>query len=311
MPLPLRVLEPGAWWFVTNRCVDARFLLRPDRELTALAGFYLAHAARRFEGISLHGVIFMSNHFHLIVCDRDGELSDFMCYFNGLFAKAVNALRGRRGHVFERRFSAERILDETAKLERLLYLELNPVTANLVERDDDWTGLSLRSKSGEPEAYAYRHFNEVKFKAACKKANRDGAPLPRRSDFEDEEILVIQPLLPEAEAADRHTMARQIEETLRAREEEKREENRRAKSRAFGMRRVLDQNPAHAPSDPNRSPRPLCHATSLEARKHFKALMRQIHALYAAASAAFRSGQFEAAFPPYTFRPPGLLVAPS
>ena len=309
MSHPLRYLEPGSFWFVTSRCIDARFLLRPDPALTALAGFCLARAARRFEGISLHGVIFMSNHFHLIVCDRDSELSDFMCAFNGMFAKAVNALRGRRGHVFARRFSAERILDEPAKMERLLYLTLNPVAANLVERHDDWLGLSLRSQTGEPEEHRYRYFNEGKFKVARLAAIRDGVPLPKRSDFEDEEILVVQPLLPAATAADRQVMAQQIEETIRAREQEKREANGSTKSRPLGMRRVLDQNPEHAPSDPKQSPQPLCHASTWETWKHFKALMRQIHALYVEASAAFRSGQFDITFPPHTFRPPGPLAA--
>ena len=305
----LRILDPGAFWFVTDRCVDARFLLRPDRELTELAGFCLARAARRFEGISIHGVMFMSNHLHLIVCDRDGELSDFMCAFNGVFAKAVNGLRGRRGHVFERRFSSERILDEEAKVERLVYLALNPVKADLVERHGDWPGLSLRSLSGELEQHPFRHFNECKFKIARQRAIRDGVALPQRSDYEDEETLTVHALLPEAPAGERQATARMIEEELRRREAQRRQERARRGLRVLGVRRVLDQNPGHVPADPKRSPRPLCHTGSLGLWSAFRALMKLIHRAYAAASLAFRAGEFETEFPRYSFRPPGRSVS--
>ena len=97
MARPLRHLVPGTRWFVTFRCLEAMHLLRPDPASVALFGYWLVRALRRFPGIRLAAVVQMSNHGHLTLEDADGVLADFMEYFLGNLARAMNALRGRRG----------------------------------------------------------------------------------------------------------------------------------------------------------------------------------------------------------------------
>ena len=70
MGYPLRPLVPGTRYFVTMRCSEARFFLRPDADVNALSAYWLARANQRFPDIVLHGVMFMSNHLHLVVSDQ-------------------------------------------------------------------------------------------------------------------------------------------------------------------------------------------------------------------------------------------------
>ena len=89
----------------------------------------------------------MSNHVHLLLSDARSQLSSFMEYFLGQLAKATNGLRKRSSPVFERRFSAEPVLDEAALKDRLLYLILNPVKAGLVEHHEQWPGICLYARA--------------------------------------------------------------------------------------------------------------------------------------------------------------------
>ena len=48
MARPLRILLPGTLWFVTFRCSEQRFLLRPDAECNQIFGYTLAEALERY-----------------------------------------------------------------------------------------------------------------------------------------------------------------------------------------------------------------------------------------------------------------------
>ena len=70
---PLRYLPPNTLWFVTSRCLQAQYLLRPDEEMTNRFGYWLGRALDRYSGIELYGAIQMSNHFHFVLKDTSSE----------------------------------------------------------------------------------------------------------------------------------------------------------------------------------------------------------------------------------------------
>ena len=74
----------------------------------------------------------MSNHVHLVVTDRLGELATFMEYFDGQLGRALNGIDEIRGQVFERRYAATEIVDDDAMAKQIVYAVTNPVAANLV-----------------------------------------------------------------------------------------------------------------------------------------------------------------------------------
>lgn len=85
----------------------------------------------------------MSNHYHLVLTDTEGELPDFMRDLNSLVSKALNAIRGIRGENYERRgYNAVVVGDGGRLLRHCAYTEANPCAANLVELAKHWTGVS-------------------------------------------------------------------------------------------------------------------------------------------------------------------------
>ena len=158
---PLRHLPPNTSWFVTSRCLQAQYLLRPDKEMTKRFGYWLGRALKRHPGIELFAAVQMSNHFHFVLKAATSELASFMAYFEANLAKAINQLRKRTGTVFHRRYSAEPILDEAAFDDRILYTVINPVRAGLVRSHEQWPGVILYSKTTVTD-YTFEWFDEAK-----------------------------------------------------------------------------------------------------------------------------------------------------
>ncbi len=59
------------------------------------------------------------------------------------FARWYNRNYRRRGRFWADRFKSTLLGDKAAVLDCMLYVELNPVRAGLVERPEEWTGSSI------------------------------------------------------------------------------------------------------------------------------------------------------------------------
>lgn len=309
MGRPLRLLLPGTTWFVTTRCIDARFLLRPDPHLNATIATCLARALRRYPAISLLGFVALSNHLHLLLHDQRGQLSCLMELFLGSLAKSVNRLRHRRGPLFERRFSAEPVLDPTALLDRWCYLVLNPVRAALVARHDLWPGLCLYAPTDAPRPYTFRLFRHDRYQAA-RRAARPGQRPPGPQAFYEQVSLTVAPLPRQARPAGGPQGSQSLLEMLRRQEALLAQQRLRTGQRVLGPERVLAQHPLAQPGQPKRSPRPLCHTAFRWLYTQYRDLVRWVRRAYAAASAAYRRGQWSVEFPAYTYRPPVPVLEP-
>jgi REP element-mobilizing transposase RayT len=138
---PRRVL-PGTTTFVTRRCSERRFFLRPCRETNEIVLYVLARAATRYR-VLVHAFCVLSNHAHLVVTDTEGRLPAFMRYFNSLVARAVNASLGRFEGFWasDGSYSAVEPLDPSDVLAKVAYVLANPVAGGLVKRAAEWPGL--------------------------------------------------------------------------------------------------------------------------------------------------------------------------
>ena len=141
MTLPRRVL-PNTTYLVTRRCLGRRFLLRPDAALNHLFLYCLALGAQKY-GIEVHGLCVMSNHYHLTLTDVRGVLPEFMGWLNSQLAKRIKRLRRWDEVVWEPnvQYSAVELLSEAEVLDKVAYTILNPVSAELVARPEDWPGV--------------------------------------------------------------------------------------------------------------------------------------------------------------------------
>ena len=308
MGRPLRRHEPGQHYLVTTRCHQARFFLRPDREFNDALLEWLARAQQHFPLLRMLAVCVLSNHLHLVVRDEDGELAAWASYFLGHLARAVNRIRGRSGCCFERRYSAEPILDDEALLDRLVYVVTNPVKAGLCKRVQDWPGVVLFAPDGEAREIPVSWVDRNPRRFARIRARLRGESPPKDDAFRVQGSLVIDPL-PSTDAS--RCDAEAVGAAIEARERELGEERRRAGRKTLGRKRVLSQSWRSAPRQPKRSPRPLCHAADPNLRRRFREGFDEFVSLFSEASERFRLGQTNVSFPDWCY-PPGLpLIRPS
>lgn len=138
-----RCILPNTTYLVTRRCLGRRFLLRPDPALNRLFLYCLALGVNKY-GIRLHGLCVMSNHYHLTLTDVRGVLRDFMGWLNSQLAKRIKRLRRWDEVVWEPNvhYSAVELQGQAEALDKVAYTLLNPVSAELVHRPEDWPGLT-------------------------------------------------------------------------------------------------------------------------------------------------------------------------
>ena len=80
----------------------------------------------------------MGTHYHLVLASTRGGLSDGMRRLNGDYARRFNKRYGRRGHLFDERFSSFTVGSERHLEAAIEYVLQNPVRAGLCEDARDW-----------------------------------------------------------------------------------------------------------------------------------------------------------------------------
>ena len=147
--------------FVTRRCTQRQFLLRPDGTLNNNFLYCLLHAAQVYN-IGLLALTVESNHYHLVGRDPDGQISGFLERLDGLAARSINCLRGRWEHFWASEAPCiVRCETRADVVDKVVYTLTNPVKDGLVERVHHWPGVnSLRAmRSGATlRATRPRHF---------------------------------------------------------------------------------------------------------------------------------------------------------
>jgi putative transposase len=137
-----RPIFPDQTYFVSRRCTQRQFLLRPTDETQKIYEYCLAEAAARFD-VGVIAWLAMSNHHHLVVHDRRGNLPAFLAHLHKMLAKVLNQHWGR----WENLFAAEppcitRCVDIGDAIDKVVYLLANPVVDHLVDRCLAWPGAS-------------------------------------------------------------------------------------------------------------------------------------------------------------------------
>jgi REP element-mobilizing transposase RayT len=143
MSLP-RPIVPGTTYLITRRCSQRQLLLRTSACVNQILLYCLAEAASRYH-VRLHAYCFLSNHYHLVVTDLDGQLPEFCRWLAEFVAKCINASLGRWECVFAPgTYNAVRLEDPEAVLDKMVYVLANPVSAGLVRDGRQWPGVRSR-----------------------------------------------------------------------------------------------------------------------------------------------------------------------
>lgn len=156
-----RPVFPNRFLFITRRCTQRSFLLRPDDETNNAFTYLLGEAAQRF-GMQVTLSQMMSNHHHTMLYDAEGRHAEFREHFHKLVAKSQNALRNRWENLWSTDDpSVVDVLTRDDLLDKLVYIATNPVKDGLVEKVHHWPGPKFVAAllSGKPmHARRPRHF---------------------------------------------------------------------------------------------------------------------------------------------------------
>jgi len=125
MARPPRIDFPDALYHVTTRGNGRARLFFTDQDRTHFLEQLRDGVVTA--GVVLYGFVLMDNHFHLLVRTPRANLSGFMQRLKTSYALYARYKHRRPGHLFEGRFKAKLVQDETYLLALTRFIHLNPV----------------------------------------------------------------------------------------------------------------------------------------------------------------------------------------
>ncbi len=135
MPRSLRVFVEGGIYHVYNRFASGEPVFADPEE--ALEFIELMRYIKQRDGWTVYAWVLMSNHYHLAIRSRAVPISRGFQYLQGRFSQRFNRGRKRTGALWQSRYHAKPI-NEQSYLDRvILYIHLNPVAGGLVDRPTD------------------------------------------------------------------------------------------------------------------------------------------------------------------------------
>lgn len=94
--------------------------------------------------ITIHNYCLMSNHYHLLIEIKNENLSKFMRQLNMNYSIYFNKKYKRSGHLWQGRFKSWYVTDEAYLYTLMLYIEQNPLKANMVQKLESYPFSSYR-----------------------------------------------------------------------------------------------------------------------------------------------------------------------
>ena len=304
---PRRYFENNSVYFITNRLARGLPLV-PCKYINNILLGIMAKASEAYPSIKICNYLWMSNHYHiLIVTSGDpADLAGFMNILDGETAKAVvKFLNLKNVKVWAQRYNPIRLLTPDVVVEKIAYLYLNPVTANIVDKACRWPGVSSytiqEEKILECEYKSPSKLSYLLNQSLSKEINKE---LIKDSKKGQKHYLRVSPYawLDCFEEAESHDFYRhQISAKISA--EEKRLEEKRQYP-VIGASKVKTQNPHQGYKPENKGKRMFCMSSCLELRKQFIELYKDFCESCTNAWKSWKAGNQNQKFPPGAFHPP-------
>ena len=134
---PPRLIYVGGVYHVVARCNNREFFFKNNEDFDLYCKMLIK--ARTKYNVKIHAFCFTNNHIHLIIgTPYNKNLSLFMQYVQGHFAKAYNKKYGKMGHFWAGRYLSTIIDSEEYYMNCLMYIELNMVRNSAVKHPEKW-----------------------------------------------------------------------------------------------------------------------------------------------------------------------------
>jgi hypothetical protein len=267
-----------------------------------IVGTWLAKAIEHTK-VDFYGFVVLDNHPHHLLSHQEGKLEAFFQYFDGQVARALNRFHGRHHQLWSRRYSAIPVLDETADIQRLLYILTNPQKADLVDTIGEWPGLSSAKfylQGDDTTDNEFLFFDRTAWHYAKKPKN-----IARFLQVVRIKYTVLPALANMAELKRQELISRLIGE----RESELRTKRQSESKSVLGKGGLMKTDTKARPANPKRSRMPLCLCSDAELTLLFITARYYYEAVYRDLTRAYREADrvYELELPLGAYPPPKLL----
>lgn len=294
----IRIFEADDICFVTNRCIEAMFLIRPDDdgETQRICLACLAWAAKKHE-VEIFAYVFMSNHFHLLVRALQQNLSAFMRDFQRELAARLNRHRNRSGTVFPRPFDAPKVIGDEMFLEKLKYIVNNPCLSDLVRHPKDWPGVSSWQShcTGEAQVGRLIDYKELR------RLRRKEPSTPREKAMRHDELELAKP--PMWEDKSHEEICDRVTNLVEEQATELQKERARVRKGVVGPTKIKRMPFRRIPDSPKRTPRVKCLCADAEKKNTYLEDRLATVAAHKRAMRRWLAGKARPRFPTGTFAP--------
>ena len=285
------------------------YRLVPKKRVNRVIEYAFAVVSSRYRekwGMEFYEFEFLATHYHLVLFDRFGHVSDFIQDLDALIARVLNAIRGTSGKFFDGQPGIQTVLGDEKVLEHCVYTLANAVAAGIVGKTAHWKGFnSLRMPYGKQyvidkprigiwskkQAHAHRRSSRRSGRAAF----ADRSKLPKSAV-----LMLDRPrILPELSNEE---LRAKIREDLATREAEIRV--KRAGKPVLGMKaaRAIPWSRVPVKGEELFGRQPTFSTQTREQRSMMKRLRRRFLVDYRLALARWNAGERDVVFPAGTVR---------
>lgn len=129
-------IDQAGFYHVINRGVEKRDVYLDDQDRKRFLKI-IAENAEVYD-FSIHAYCLMSNHYHLLMKTRKGNLSSIMKQINSRYSIYFNRKTDRVGPLWQGRFKSWFVYDEKYLESLIKYIELNPVKAGITKKAGEY-----------------------------------------------------------------------------------------------------------------------------------------------------------------------------
>lgn len=128
-----RLTIPGYPHHIIQRGNNRQAIFGGSSDYETLLAMFEEHA--RKSAVAIHAYVLMSNHFHLLATPDSAEgIPQMMQAVGRRYVRHFNQRQGRSGTLWEGRYKSTLIQAERYLLACMVYIDLNPVRAGLVDQ---------------------------------------------------------------------------------------------------------------------------------------------------------------------------------
>ncbi len=300
MPRSPQLYEPDVVYEITTRTIQGRYLLRPSREANEIIAGVIGRAQQLYPDVEVYGVVALSNHLTWLVASAlPWLIPEFMGFINGRISREL----GRRelhdwpGPMWGRAARTIPICDNEALVARFKYLLAQGCKEHLVKSPLDWPGVSC-----VPTLVTGQRLEGVWFWRDDRyKAKRSGKRVTRYAMTERYEVKFAKlPCWRHLSDSDYQAHVAKLVQRI---ESEARHEREVTGKRVLGAAAILSASPHTRPDDLERTPAPLCHASTSEIRASYEVRYRSFADAFRAAATRLKEALPKEGFPLWCFPP--------